>query len=312
MYTPIFDSFDENRKKLVALVESGIVWRTYFTDILPDNARGVIVVLENTCGQEFTYIINGRNASYVGPGDLHDPNYDDHEYKTGFGAFLGLVPEDMENIPGECFYGLRVYPSQETEDGYLTPMPWIFTCTLLAVFLFTSLVFITYDWIVERRQKLVLKSATQSGAIVSSLFPKNVREQMYATNENQEAKAKAAGEFRREVSTVEGASPLAQLYPECSVFFADIAGFTKWCSERTPTEVFTLLETIYGAFDKIARKKRVFKVSWSTIAAYSSVATFASCADNNESLSLSTRLKQLATVTSQSLAYPILSQTMPS
>jgi class 3 adenylate cyclase len=42
--------------------------------------------------------------------------------------------------------------------------------------------------------------------------------------------------------------------------FADIAGFTAWSSVRTPTQVFTLLEAIYGAFDAIAKRRGVFKV----------------------------------------------------
>jgi class 3 adenylate cyclase len=31
-------------------------------------------------------------------------------------------------------------------------------------------------------------------------------------------------------------------------------------SSRSPVQVFTLLETLYGAFDKIAKRRRVFKV----------------------------------------------------
>jgi class 3 adenylate cyclase len=42
--------------------------------------------------------------------------------------------------------------------------------------------------------------------------------------------------------------------------FADIAGFTAWSSVRDPKQVFTLLETLYGAFDAIAQKRGVFKV----------------------------------------------------
>ena len=41
-----------------------------------------------------------------------------------------------------------------------------------------------------------------------------------------------------------------------SVFATDISGFTAWSSSRTPLEVFDLLETIYGAFDKIARRRK--------------------------------------------------------
>jgi class 3 adenylate cyclase len=42
--------------------------------------------------------------------------------------------------------------------------------------------------------------------------------------------------------------------------FADLVGFTAWSSVREPTQVFTLLETIYRAYDAIARRRRVFKV----------------------------------------------------
>lgn len=42
--------------------------------------------------------------------------------------------------------------------------------------------------------------------------------------------------------------------------FGDIAGFTAWSSVREPAQVFTLLETLYAAFDDIARRRRVFKV----------------------------------------------------
>ena len=40
----------------------------------------------------------------------------------------------------------------------------------------------------------------------------------------------------------------------------DIAGFTAWSSQREPTQVFTLLQTLYHAFDRVANKRSVFKV----------------------------------------------------
>jgi hypothetical protein len=33
-----------------------------------------------------------------------------------------------------------------------------------------------------------------------------------------------------------------------------------WSSTREPSQVFVLLETIYGHFDKVAKRRRVFKV----------------------------------------------------
>ena len=54
--------------------------------------------------------------------------------------------------------------------------------------------------------------------------------------------------------------PIADLFPNCTVLFADISGFTAWSSLRDPAQVFTLLENIYHSFDQIARKRNVFKV----------------------------------------------------
>jgi class 3 adenylate cyclase len=54
--------------------------------------------------------------------------------------------------------------------------------------------------------------------------------------------------------------PIADLFPETTILFADISGFTAWSSTREPAQVFTLLETIYKAFDDIAKRRRVFKV----------------------------------------------------
>lgn len=46
----------------------------------------------------------------------------------------------------------------------------------------------------------------------------------------------------------------------CYTVFADIVGFTKWASRRQPTEVFQLLETLYGSFDEAAKIYKIFKV----------------------------------------------------
>ena len=54
--------------------------------------------------------------------------------------------------------------------------------------------------------------------------------------------------------------PIADKFDDATVLFADIAGFTKWSSSRLPQDVFELLETLYGAFDKIAQRRGVFKV----------------------------------------------------
>jgi Adenylate and Guanylate cyclase catalytic domain len=54
--------------------------------------------------------------------------------------------------------------------------------------------------------------------------------------------------------------PIADLFPECTVFFADIAGFTAWSATREPAQVFILLQTVFQKFDSRAKQRKVFKV----------------------------------------------------
>lgn len=54
--------------------------------------------------------------------------------------------------------------------------------------------------------------------------------------------------------------PIADLFPETSIMFADITGFTAWSSMREPSQVFMLLESIFKKYDEIAKRRRVFKV----------------------------------------------------
>ncbi len=44
--------------------------------------------------------------------------------------------------------------------------------------------------------------------------------------------------------------PIANMFPHTTVLFSDIAGFTSWSSAWDLSQVFTLLETIYNAFDE--------------------------------------------------------------
>lgn len=72
--------------------------------------------------------------------------------------------------------------------------------------------------------------------------------------------------FMTDVQAAEGESagvvsqPIADLFPEATVMFGDIEGFTAWSSTREPSQVFVLLESLYGAFDALASKRGVFKV----------------------------------------------------
>lgn len=101
----------------------------------------------------------------------------------------------------------------------------------------------------------------QQDKIVTDVFPTAIRDRLYANNGRTDKPQDdmILDDFEGQ-SNVVGEKPLADLFPNTTVVFADIAGFTAWSSAREPRQVFTLLETIYGAFDKIAYRHNVFKV----------------------------------------------------
>ena len=122
---------------------------------------------------------------------------------------------------------------------------------------------------VQRRNEKIVLNAARSNAIVSSLFPSQIRDRLIgASNENNAAtlnsprnlkaflKSKGTGSENEYFDS----KPLADLFLEVTVIFADIVGFTAWSSVREPSQVFMLLERVYGEFDTIAKKRRVFKV----------------------------------------------------
>jgi len=262
-YIPIFDEYGPE-KKLVSVLTAYIYWQSYFTNVLPEGQNGVVCVLSNSCGQKYTYILHGAKVSYIGQGDLHESEYEHMRVETGYGAVLNQDITDP--LDAQCFYNVYIYPSSEMENDHVTNNPMIFAATLLGTFLITSLIFLTYDRLVAQRHNLVETQAVQSSAVVSSLFPEKVRDRIMASTDSKKKKdtkflsSEASKITDDAYAVVDDSMPIADLYPECTVLFADIVGFTKWSASHTPVEVFKLLETLYATFDKIARRRKVFKV----------------------------------------------------
>ena len=54
--------------------------------------------------------------------------------------------------------------------------------------------------------------------------------------------------------------PIQERFEPTTVLFADIAGFTQWCSDREPTHVFQLLESVFFVFDNLAKQLGIYKI----------------------------------------------------
>ena len=170
-----------------------------------------------------------------------------------------------------------MYPSTAFRESYNSSRPEVFTVILACVFVATGAVFLVYVQYVQQRQNKIVATALRTDAIVSSLFPSNVRDRILQDAEEQveremksnsrvaakhhlqnflEHEPKEAGNGKKVFAT----KPIADLFPETTIMFGDLVGFTAWSSVREPSQVFTLLETVYQAFDELAKRRGVFKV----------------------------------------------------
>ncbi|CAB9498751.1 Receptor-type guanylate cyclase gcy [Seminavis robusta] len=305
VYIPIFDDVTNlEARQVVGIIFAVFKWSYYFEDLLPSNFPGLVVVLQNSCAGAFTYKVVGEQVLFLGEGDQHEQyrstQRPDLVRSVDFQSIIDIGEDDsvlrMKLNQDICAYELHVYPSQELQDEYMTYLPIIVTSAVAMVFVVTALVFLLFNRYVEQRQAVVHDQAVKTTKIVDSLFPEAVRERLMGS-EYASGKTRLKKFLNDDGAGVDQMSqPIADLFPECTVFFSDISGasnqasvaakgtkpipttqsspicslatlfafapqgFTAWSSSRDPAHVFTLLETVYQSFDAIGRRYGVFKV----------------------------------------------------
>jgi len=230
VYIPVVDSFEDDRK-IVAVINPNIQWKNYFEGIFTDPKQTVDVVLSNTCEGDFTYNIRGDTATVAGKGNLADKEYENMAETVLLDLNENKVLIEPNTIKltlnqDLCMHFLRIYPTKEGEKIYQTILPLIITLTVAAVFVMTAAVFYFYDVMVERRQQVVLDTAQRSTAIVSSLFPKKVRDQMLqAPVQGNATKLRSLAftsktphnhEMESVVDGCDASRPIADLFPHCT------------------------------------------------------------------------------------------------
>ena len=115
-------------------------------------------------------------------------------------------------------------------------------------------------------QELIIayQVAARSNAIVTSLFPAQIKDRLLADDKSKLKSFLATGSEEDgendDMMNIEKSKPIADLFTDTTIMFADIVGFTAWSSAREPSQVFTLLETVYHAFDEISSKYGAFKI----------------------------------------------------
>eukprot|EP00980_Cylindrotheca_fusiformis_P004405 scaffold934_cov132-Cylindrotheca_fusiformis.AAC.1 len=252
--------------ELVGVILLKLPWVEFFQNLHVDGLFDTIAVLRSSCNigfgaslaeNQLSYMIDSSQAVFLGQLDAHNPKYDNLVVSR---VLVDIDLGTAELPEGVCVpkLTLDLYPTEELEASYQTSKPKLYAVVVVAIFAFTSLVFLLYDYFVGRRQGKFMTRIMRQDQIVSNVFPAAIRDRLYETEQKG---SKGDGLFDPlGGGGGPGGAPLADLFLETTVVFADIAGFTAWSSAREPAQVFILLETIYGEFDKRAYRHNVFKV----------------------------------------------------
>lgn len=281
LLSPIFAS--DNSGRIIGSVVLDIDWVYISASAVPSGSQGIHLVLENSCGQRRTFKSDGNRIDYAGDGDLHDPAYSAMFQQSTFDEYRTIqraaaLYATNETNPLDCAYRITAYSSPEFHSSYKSHKPRLYALAVMMIFVFTSLLFVAYDCYVSRRQRKTMHAALQRDEIVSSLFPSAVHDRLFrptaaaGTNtlvlwkkllhikpETDLQRTFVESTGNRGYYNIPGEA-IADYFPLVSIVFADISGFTAWSSEREPSQVFELLETVYQAFDKFVKRIGIFKV----------------------------------------------------
>jgi hypothetical protein len=163
---------------------------------------------------------------------------------------------------------LIIYFAVRDEEENAT-MPLVYAFIVFGAFFVVAVLAVSYDQITQQHLKCILSSERAARSAVDNFYPEVVLDESF---ENQKERSSSIDHPKMKLDKflIDNedddnqeellAKPIADLYTSCTVCFASITGFTAWSSEREPQQVFLLLETVFGVLDKIANRRRVFKV----------------------------------------------------
>lgn len=229
---PVYKSFDlQGKDDIAAIVLAVVDWDAYYSNVFFYDNRQIAIYTNNTCGgRSFTYLVDGSGSAYLGEGDLHQSKFDALTYASKFS--LNLKNSSNQDL---CVYEMLMYPTSEMESLYINNKPLLCAFLVVGAFLFMALLFVLYDHHVTQRHIKMEAIVKYTTAIVSSLFPANVRDRILKNAEEEaerdmmknDGKTKFGstaaqlkdymGEKNSEDPRAYGSMPIADLFPSATV-----------------------------------------------------------------------------------------------
>ena len=136
---PVYVSFEPDAD-MVGVLLAVTAWENLFNNIVPEGVNGIHCVVKDSCGNHFTFELEGPKPVFLGNEDYHDTKFDKYMRAAKLEKYA-IEPEEL------CVHELLVYPSQKFRNSYETPQPIIYTAVVVLSFLFTGLMFLIYDYL---------------------------------------------------------------------------------------------------------------------------------------------------------------------
>lgn len=251
---PVYGELAVDPTDVVAFVSGVVPWSVFFENILPTKIVGFQIVVES-CGQNNTFELNGAEVSFIGEGDQHDSQYDEWVVISPFADFG--VP-NTTNDDNFCKHTLYMFRTDEWTQLFTVAQTetLVLTVCIICSFAIIAIGFAVYEYFLRLRFK------NRFNIAIDTFYNEGGGTVMI-----QSLDTTGTGDLKREtgnLNKLSGGRNLTEfsgrVYPETTVLFADIVGFSEWSSVREPNQVFTLLEAIFGAFDSLAERREVYKV----------------------------------------------------
>jgi hypothetical protein len=250
--TPVFSDVENDGGPAQAIVGhfmAIIPWTAFFSDVIGDSHFPVMVAISNDCGRAFTMLVQkGQDATLLNQADdgkTDRENFNQMKLEMPLASFA----QSRTGGRSDCSFRVSIYPTEVMKEAHNTNSPLALALVVLCCFAFTSLAFIAFDCKQQGRQRDLVNIARRQNLLVSALFPQKIQNQLLAEikeNEAQEAKKKQKNKAGRaglrqflerehknswgSVDKIENqiankkAKPIADLFPETTVMFADIVG----------------------------------------------------------------------------------------
>ena len=263
MGTPIYEGFQDTTATVSMLLTS-MTWATLFTDILnAEDSKQIDMFLEDTCNMQslFAYSLKGPLCTFIGVADKSAlTNHPQNEF--GVSGMMNITTTKGCNVR------VHMLPSTEFVDSS-TSNSWVYAVAIIAIFVIMFGFFIVYDRCLNNQSPNNKMGGFNKSMAFDGSKRRSTKETSFVNpDESAELMTKPSSGLTKSRHGGGGGGalkammemPIADLHPNATVLFADIAHFMAWSSVREPSQVFMLLETVFSAYDKLAKKYKVYKV----------------------------------------------------